>query len=662
MPRRSPRSWGLAVAILLWIAISFGVYYAFHKPFPPQFAEQVFVAARDLIITAALFALGGALGTRVLARLAAPPLARLAVRAALGLGLLSLLYLLIGSTLGTGGLLAWGLLLAGAIWLRRDFLVWVRDFSGFEASWRSSGTLGRTIGWLCALIFAFGLLKALAPPTGFDALVYHLSLPKTYLAIGHIGYMADNTFSGYPQLAEMLVTWSGALGASSGALIGWGMGLLATIGLLGHLSARLGPRRGWVAVAALLCGSSLATALASAYVDWPSILMSWGVLFFLDLWAEKKKPYLVMWAGVFAGLAFGTKYTAGLLAPLGLLAILWISKQDWRAAGRFLLAAFALAAPWLLRNAFATGNPFYPLLLPGGAMDAFRLNYYQGFAPQGNWLDAVLLPLRATFAAIEGGRIGDAPGYESSLGPLLLVLGALALLPGGEKKSARNLKHVAALIAIGGLVVWAVAGWLSGHLIRTQLYYALFPAFAVLAGFGFAASERVRLPNLQLGRVLGALVCVSLGFNVLQTGLDSANSGLLQLWSGKANGEMYLEGNLGLYAAVMKSIADETSASARVLMLWEPRGYACAPGCDPDEIIDRWPHDLATFGSADAVLAGWRAAGYTQVLYYRLGARFIYEDPEHFHPFDFALMDGALTGLPLIHDYNGDYLLYSLAP
>jgi hypothetical protein len=361
-------------------------------------------------------------------------------------------------------------------------------------------------------------------------------------------------------------------------------------------------------------------------------------------------------------MAFGTKYTAGLLVPLGLLAIVWIGKQDWRAARRYLLAAFVLALPWLLRNAFATGNPFYPLLLPGGAMDAFRLNYYQGFAPQGNWMDAMLLPLRATFAGIEGGRIGDAPGYESSVGPLLLIFGALALLPGGDKKTGRNLKHIVAMITVGGLVAWGIAGRLSGHLIRTQLYFALFPAFAALAGFGFAAAERMRLPKLRLGRLLDALVCVSLGLNALQVGLKAMDSGIFQVWSGQINEEAYLERNLGLYALVMSSLADQLPANARVLMLWEPRGYACAPSCDPDEIIDRWPHDLAAFGSADAVLANWRAVGYTQVLYYRLGARFIYEDPEHFHHFNFALMDKALADLPLIQNYNGDYLLYSLTP
>jgi len=661
MPRKQKSQFELVALVLILVATGMAIYYAFHRPFSPEFAQQIVAALRDILITASLFALGGALGTRLLARLQTPQLARLAARAALGLGILSLLYLLVGSTLGTSGLVAWLTLLALGVWLRNDFATWLADFSRFKNLWKSSGRLGRVITWLCLVIFAIALVKSLAPPIGFDALVYHLVLPKIYLAQGHIGHVADNTFSGYPQLPHMLITWAGAMGAQRGALVGWGMGLLAVIGLLGHLGARLDARPTWVPVAALLCGSSLAGALASAYVDWPSVLMGWGMLLFLDLWAEKRKPQLAFWAGVFAGLAFGTKYSAGLLAPLGLLAIIWIGGRDWRVAWRFAAAAFIVAAPWLLRNALATGNPFYPVLLPGGGIDAFRLNYYQGFAKQGDWMDALLLPLRATFAGVEGGRIGDAPGYEASVGPLLLILGALALLPSGEKKGARNLKHLSVLIAIGGLVAWAVAGRLSGHLIRTQLYYGLFPAFAILAGYGFAAAEHIRVPGVRLGRVLGALVCVSLGFNALQVSLDATDSGFLDFWSGAINEEAYLEKKLGLYALVMHSLPIELPADGRVLMLWEPRGYACAPSCDPDEIIDRWPHDLAVIGSGDKVLAAWRGAGYTHVLYYRLGAQFIYADPQHFHSFDLETLEDALANLSLVRDHNGDYLLYSLA-
>lgn len=662
MPRKQKSQFGRVAVILTWVTLGLAGYYAFHRPFTPEFVRQTAASLRDIFITAMLFALAGALGSRLLARLQAPPLARLAARAALGLGILSLFYLLVGSSLGTNGLVAWLTLLFLGFWLRNEFATWAADFSGFKTLWKLSGGLGRVIAWLCIMIFAIALLKSLAPPTGFDALVYHLSLPKIYLGQGHIGYIAENTFSGYPQLPHMLITWAGALGMQHGALVGWGIGLLAAIGSFGHLATRLNTKSAWVAVAALLCGASLSNALTSAYVDWASILMAWGMLFSINLWAEKRKPEFVMWAGIFAGLAFGTKYSAGLLAPLGLIAVLWIGGRDWRAAWRFALAALVVSAPWLLRNALATGNPFYPVLLTGGEMDAFRLNYYQGFAPQGSWLDVLLLPMRATFAGVEGGRVGDAPGYESSIGPLLLILGTLALLPSGEKKGARHLKDLAALVAIGGLVTWAIAGRLSGHLIRTQLYYILFPAFATLAAYGFAAAEHIRLPSLRLGRVLGALVVVTLGFNALQFSLGALDSGVLQVWSGQASEETYLEKNLGLYALVMHSLPAELPPDRRVLMLWEPRAYACAPDCDPDEIIDRWPHDLAKYGSPDSVLAAWRGAGYTHVLYYRLGAQFIHADPEHFHLFDLDLLEDTLASLTMVRDYNGDYLVYSLAP
>jgi hypothetical protein len=650
-------NWLPTALVLLWLAAGLAVYYAFHRPFGPQFAVGAALAARDISLTGLLFAAAAALGTRLLPKLPAPALARLAARAAAGLGALGLLYLLVGSTAGTSAWVAWALLAALLFWLRRELAAWWQDASGFATLWRSSGALGRTIAVLSAVIFAAALAVALAPPLRFDALVYHLSLPRAYLTAGQVGYVAEVTHWGFPQLAHMLITWAGALGAGRGALVAWGMGLLTVVGLLGQLSAHLGARRAWVAVAALLCGGSLAAALSSAYVDWPSLLMAWAVLLFLDLWLQKRSAAWVIWAGVFCGLAFGAKYTAGIVAPLAALAVLWAGRRDRSAVARLLGAALLVALPWLVRNALYTGNPFYPLLLPGGEMDALRLSYYNGFAPQGNWLDAVLLPVRATFAGIESGRVGDAPGYETSLGPLLLMFGILALLPAGERPQTRSLKRRAVVIALGGLLIWAIAGRLTGHLIRSHLYFSLFAAFSVLAAFGFAASERLRIGRLRVGRIAAAVACLALGLNALQSAIAVVDSGALQLWSGAISEQDYSERNLGLYAIVIS----EMPTDGRTLMLWETRGYACLPACDPDEVIDRWSHDLAVYGSQQAMFSAWRAAGFDYVLYYRLGAQFVHADPEHFHAFDLDAVETGLTQLPVVRDFNGDYVLFTLS-
>ncbi|MBX3046565.1 MAG: hypothetical protein KF698_06180 [Anaerolineales bacterium] len=648
----------LAASVLVWLAVGLAYYYAFHRPFPPEFALRAVFAARDVLCMTLLFVAAGGVGARVLPRLPAAPLVRLAVRAGVGLGGLGLLYLLVGSTLGTGTALAWGLLVGLLVWLRRDIRTWWQDADAFAALWSASGRLGRTLGWLSGLIFASSLLVALAPPLAFDALVYHLTLPKLYLQSGGVGYVPEIMYWGFPQLVHMLVTWAGALGPAHGALVSWGMGALAVVGLLGHLAERLSARLAWVAVAALLSGASLATSLGSAYVDWPGVLMGWGVLLFLDLWLETRRTEWAVWAGVLCGLAFGAKYTSGVLAPLGALVILLAGGWDWRALVRYLGAALLLALPWLARNLLATGNPFYPLLLPGGEMDALRLSYYQGLAAQGNWMDAVLLPLRATWLGIEGGHIGGAAGYETSLGPLLLAFGLLAALPLEASGTARQLRRAAGVIALGGMLVWAAGGQLAGHLIRSHLYFSLFSAFAVLAAFGFAALQSLRLGAVRVGRIAAAVAVLTLGLSAVEASLGVVQRGALDLWSGALDEQAYSERNLGLYALVMR----EVPRDGRTLMLWEARGLACAPDCDPDEVIDRWQHDLARFGSASAVVDNWRTAGFDYVLYYRLGAEFVHSEPEHFHSFDLQQVEDALAQLRVVQDFNGDYVLYALTP
>ncbi len=648
----------LAAGVLLWFAIALAYYYAFHRPFTPQFAVYAILAARDVLCTALLFALAGALGTRLLPQAPLPALARLALRAALGLGALSLVYLLAGTLLGTAAWVAWLLALGLLLPLRAALREWASDFGAFGTLWQPSGRLGRGIAILSGVMFVLGLLTALAPPLVFDALVYHLSLPAIYLAQGQVGYVAEITHWGFPQLVHMLVTWAGALGSAHGALVSWGMAALAALGLLGHVAARVSVRAGWVSLAALLSGSSLVNALSSGYVDWPGVLMGWGVLLMLEQWLLTREARWAVWAGVLCGLAFGAKYTSGVLTILGALVFVLSHKRDLRALLRYLAAAFVLALPWLLRNVLYTGNPFYPLLLPGGEMDDFRLAFYQGFSSQASVWDVVFLPFRATWLGIEGGHIGDAAGYETSLGPLLLLFGLLALLPSNAKNSSAALRRVSAIISIGGLVVWLAAGLLSGHLIRSHLYFALFPAFAVLAAFGFAATQPLKIAAVRVGRIAAAVAALALALSMLQSGLTLIQRGVLQLWAGELSAQGYSERNLGLYALVLS----ELPSDGRTLMLWEARGYACAPQCDPDEVIDRWQHDLARYGSAQAAVASWQAEGYDYVLYNRLAAEFVYADPQHFHAFEISLVEDALSSLPVVQDFNGDYVLYALQP
>lgn len=657
--------------VILWLAVVFALYYAAHKPFTPANAAAISRTFGYFLVASALVSVAGGLGRRVLPRLSGSPCEALALQAALGLGLLGAGFLLVGVTSGFSVLVAWVVLVLVAILIYKEMIAWWRTWLGLRQAWGSAGTLGKALALCMVLILGFTLLVALAPPVKFDTLVYHLALPVTYINSGRFEYVSTNVFWGMPQLAEMLYTWSMLLAGGVRALpaatcLGWAIGLLALVGLLGTATRRYSSA-GWVAPASLLAGSTIASSLGWGYVEWFTILLGWAFLASLDRWqanTTKDRPriWLVI-AGAFAGFAFGSKYSAGALLFAGVVFLgrkIW-QDRDWKTGlfdiSSFLFVAVAAVSPWLLKNLITTGNPLYPFLFPSGVMDVYRLNLYQGISKWGDWREVFLLPLRATFGGFEG-----APGYAAAVGPLMLGLAAIYpfgrwLRIGGKTPSA----GAAATVALAGLVIWAIAGRLSGLLIQTRLYMSFLPAFAMLAAGGFVTLAGIQLGQIRIGRVAGSLVLLAVAVNTLQVGIESLSYSAGQALVGLRSEQDYLAGNLGWYAHAADA-AKNLLEPAHVLMLWEPRGLYCQPQCDPDEILDRWLSDYQAFRSPEAILANWRRSGYTHLLYHRSGAEFVRREDTRYTPEQWQALDRLLASLSSTSNSGEVYTLYSLTP
>ncbi len=216
-------------------------------------------------------------------------------------------------------------------------------------------------------------------------------------------------------------------------------------------------------------------------------------------------------------------------------------------------------------------------------MSSLRLDLYQGGEAWGNWLDFVILPVRATLMGLEGG-----PGYSASIGPLLVGLGLAAVLFWREAdERQRLLIRLSALVAITGFIIWIVAGRFTSYLLQSRLYLSFFPALAVLAGAGYAGMSRLNLNGVRLGRVTWFLILLVLGFNTLETGLQTTNQGAAKAILGLSTSDQYLADNLGWLGPAMQAL-NKLPAGSRVVMLWEARSLYCLPVCEPDEIIDRW--------------------------------------------------------------------------
>jgi hypothetical protein len=659
----------LASAGLVWTVVVVALYYVTHKPFTLAMAHSLGEALWQITISAAVVSLAGGLGTRILPALALSPLARLSLRAALGLGLSGIGVLVVGSTLGVNTLLSGAALLLGGLLLRRSIRTWWSDLADLLRVWRQAGLFGKLVALGAAGILLGTLLAALAPALKWDALVYHLLLPRIYLQAGRIQYDPQLIFWGMPQLVEMLFTWSTALaGQGAASVLGWFLGVLALVGTLGYTRQRFGQRASWGAVAALLSGFTLASSLSWAYVDWMALYFGWAALVALIEWRLNSGASFLILAGTFTGLALGVKYTTGVLAIAGAFVIVWHfyrQRERWSPARMravaVSLAGFAFplvlfALPWLLKNFFAVGNPVYPFFLPAGAMDRFRLDFYP-IPALVNAAGVLLLPWQATMQGVEG-----SPGFGASIGPLLLAFAPLAWL--GFSSRSKPLPtgiSTAGILALVGILVWMAGSTLSGYLLQSRLYFVIFPALALLAGVGFTFLSELTLGQVRFYRLAGILILLPLILNSLQVGAKTVGQGALSFVLGSGSRQDYLQANLGWYALAMQAV-NELPEDSAVLMLWEARGLECYPKCIPDEIIDRWLHDLHLYGGPERVLNAWRDQDFTHLLYYRTGANYVREQDRRYTPQDWAALDQLLARLPVSSDFDGAYVLYSLEP
>jgi hypothetical protein len=87
----------------------------------------------------------------------------------------------------------------------------------------------------------------------------------------------------------------------------------------------------------------------------------------------------------------------------------------------------------------------------------------------------------------------------------------------------------------------------------------------------------------------------------------------------------YLARRLGSYSDAMRYVNDQLPAQARLLFLWEPRGYYCQPPILADTTLDNLAQLRVAHGEAQVALAALQADGFTHLLLHRAGLEFIQE-------------------------------------
>lgn len=221
-----------------------------------------------------------------------------------------------------------------------------------------------------ALQVVVNLIGVLGPELAFDALWYHLTLPKLYLLSHTISYIPGGLlyYSAMPKLAEMLYIPALLFGGETFAkLIHFSFGLLTCI-VLYKLS-----RKFFTPVLSLL---AVIIFYANLVVDWESITAYidltraffevLSIYAFVNFYTTQKRKWFVL-SAILLGFAIATKVLAigSMVILLVLLTYYGFKKKATLLSILshnifFALLALTIPLPWFIFSFINTGNPVYP--------------------------------------------------------------------------------------------------------------------------------------------------------------------------------------------------------------------------------------------------------------------------------------------------------------
>lgn len=223
---------------------------------------------------------------------------------------------------------------------------------------------------LLVILAGVNLLGAVGPEYSFDAVWYHLTLPKLYLTNHAISHIPGGLFyySDMPKLGELLYVAALAFHSEIVAkIIHYVFGLLICIHLYQY-ARKWYPQRISLLVVAIFYGN-LVVAWEStvAYIDLIRTFYEFlAVTVFINWISAKKDSYLYV-SALFLGFAITTKLLAlGSLFILSILGLYVLKSQGyaWPSISKkiitFVCIALLVPFPWFVFSYINTGNPVYP--------------------------------------------------------------------------------------------------------------------------------------------------------------------------------------------------------------------------------------------------------------------------------------------------------------
>lgn len=318
----------------------------------------------------------------------------------------------------------------------------------------------KAISLLLLAQITINVIGTVGPEIQFDALWYHLTLPKIFIQRQKIEIFPNTPFfhSALPKLVEML--FIPALAIDSDLLtrfIHLLFGCLTAITIIVYGQKYIGIKAALLAGLIFYSDLSVGWLSQTAYIDLGRTFFETLAFFSLLEWWQKKSAQSLVKIGIFLGIALATKTLAlGSLAIVSFVVALYAKTKKAYSVVIICLIAMSISGVWYIRSYQATGNPIYPI-----------------FSPHLAETKTIYAP-KITDFFLDFFRLSNAPmGWDAAMSPLYLLLLPISLI----LTRRQLLTKLIGVYCLLGYSIWFFIPRVGG----TRFILPYLPAFALLS-------------------------------------------------------------------------------------------------------------------------------------------------------------------------------------
>ncbi len=427
------------------------------------------------------------------------------------------------------------------------------------------------------------LLQVFTPPYSWDALTYHLTVPRIYIDNGGFVYIPLNIYSNMPMNVDLLFLVCLRFADDVVAkLLHFSLGIFLVLAMINFSRRHLHSWRPGILAGILFITNPMVNyEYGVAFID-----VGMAFFMFMAFYAavesilsdEKKRAtsWLVV-SAIFCGFHAGAKYT-GIYASFAIFALFLValySKKILHLAKTpelvqtgviLFLMVLLFLAPWLGKNHLLTHNPVYPMLYKWLNGKDWTLNMAQQLI---DWQHNIgfgrsltdyflLLPRIFTISAY------DYKYFAGPLCPAILVAFTVALF-----FTLRQQRHWFWILLIGFL------GFFIPWSLGVQQVRFLIPALPLLAlASAIWMPREFPTARYQIGSILLIFLFTSLGLFYGKYNFDELkrNWSNLSMILGKTTRSEFLSLKVRSYRC-FKYLEKITPKNEKILLLYENHGY-----------------------------------------------------------------------------------------